>query len=158
MYSFVHNKSQNRLGTKKTEALVYIYTNIRLLRGRVGADLLRWHEHNVHSEDEDEGGNDDSDMDDGDKGVNGDSDMDDEDDDKNYYGAGVNEGDELFNDDERHDGEVGENIWNKDNVGIFDWNEIDAEIEERNRDRAQRFSIPRSEESDCLYSLAPCHD
>ena len=31
MYSFVHNKSQNRLGTKKAEDLVYIYTNTRLL-------------------------------------------------------------------------------------------------------------------------------
>ena len=41
MYSFVHNKSQNRLGTKKAEDLVYIYTNTRLLRGRLGADPLR---------------------------------------------------------------------------------------------------------------------
>ena len=31
MYSFVHNKSRNRLGTKKAEDLVYIYTNMRLL-------------------------------------------------------------------------------------------------------------------------------
>ena len=36
MYSFVHNKSQNRLGTKRAEDLVYIYTNTRLLRGRMG--------------------------------------------------------------------------------------------------------------------------
>ena len=38
MYSFVHNKSRNCLGTKKAEDLVYIYTNTRLLRGRLGAD------------------------------------------------------------------------------------------------------------------------
>ena len=31
MYSFVHNKSRNRLGTKKAKDLVYIYTNTRLL-------------------------------------------------------------------------------------------------------------------------------
>ena len=40
MYSFVHNKSRNRLGTKKAEDLVYIYTNTRLLRGRLGVDPL----------------------------------------------------------------------------------------------------------------------
>ena len=38
MYSFVHNKSRNCLGTKKAEDLVYIYTNTRLLRGRLGAN------------------------------------------------------------------------------------------------------------------------
>ena len=31
IYSFVHNKSQNHLDTKKAEALVYIYTNMKLL-------------------------------------------------------------------------------------------------------------------------------
>ena len=40
MYSFVYNKSRNRLGTKKAEDLVYIYTNTRLLRGRLGANPL----------------------------------------------------------------------------------------------------------------------
>ena len=40
MYSFVHNKSRNRLSTKKAEDLVYIYTNMRLLRGRLGANPL----------------------------------------------------------------------------------------------------------------------
>ena len=38
MYSFVHNKVRNRLGTKKAEDLVYIYTNSKLLRERRGAD------------------------------------------------------------------------------------------------------------------------
>ena len=96
----------------------------------------------MFSEDEDEGGNDDSDMDDGDKGVNGDLDMDDGDDDENYYGVEGNEGDEPFNDDDGRDDEVGENIGNKDNEGISDWNETDAEIEERNRDHAQRLFVP----------------
>ena len=40
MYSFDHNKIRNRFGTKKAEALVYIYTNTKLLLGIVGADLL----------------------------------------------------------------------------------------------------------------------
>ena len=99
MYSFVHNKSQNCLSTKKVEALVYIYTNNRLLQGRVGADSLRWYEHNVFSKDQAEGGNDDFDMDDKDEGVIGDLDMDDGDNDKNYYGAEGNEGNEPFNND-----------------------------------------------------------
>ena len=90
------------------------------------ADPLRWYEYNVFSKDEDKGGNDNSDMDDGGEGVNGDSDMDDGDDDENYYGAEGNEGDEPFNDDEGRDSEVGENIENKDNIGVFDCNEIDA--------------------------------
>ena len=94
-------------------------------------------------------------MDDGDKEVNGDSDMDDGDDDDNYYGAEGNEGNESFNNNEGRDNEVGENIGN---VGVFDWKETDAEIEERNQDRAQRLSVPRSEESDCLYSQAPYHN
>jgi hypothetical protein len=42
-YSFVHNKSRNRLGVKKAEDLVYIYTNSRLLRQRHGADPIRWY-------------------------------------------------------------------------------------------------------------------
>ena len=41
MYSFVHNKSRNCLGTKKAKDLVYIYTNTRLLRGRLGVDPVR---------------------------------------------------------------------------------------------------------------------
>ena len=71
-------------------------------------------------------------MDDGNEGVNGDLVMDDGDDDENYYGAERNEGNEPFNNDEGCDGEVGVNIENEDNLGIFDWKEIDAEIEERN--------------------------
>ena len=116
MYSFVHNKSQNRLGTKKAEDLVYIYTNTRLLRGRLGADPVRWYENNVFSEDEDESVDDDSDMDDGD-------------DDDNLNGGEGMEGNEPINDDERRDDDGRENIVAEDGAGVFDWNEIDAEIE-----------------------------
>jgi hypothetical protein len=42
MYSFVHSKTQNHLGVEKAEALVYIYTNSRLLRQRPGADPMRY--------------------------------------------------------------------------------------------------------------------
>ena len=145
MYSFVHNKSRNRRGTKKAEDLVYIYTNTRLLRGRLGADLVRWYENNVFSEDEDESVNDDSDRDDGD-------------DDDNLNGGEGMEGNEPINDDERSDGEGPENIVAEDGAGVFDWNEIDAKIEQENRDRAERVAAHEGEESDRSYSPAPCND
>ena len=130
MYSFVHNKNRNRLGTKKAEDLVYIYTNTRLLRGRLGADLLRWYENNVFSEDEDKSVDDDSDMDDG------------NDDDNQSGGKGI-EGNEPIDDDERRDDKARENIEDEDNAGVFDWNEIDAEIEQENRDRTEEWQFPK---------------
>ena len=145
MYSFVHNKSRNRLGTKKEEDLVYIYTNTRLLRGRLGADPLRWYENNVFSEDEDESMDDDSDTNDGD-------------DDDNLNGGEGMEGNEPINDDERRDDDGWENIEDEDGEGVFDWNEIDAEIEQENGDRVERVAVYEEEESDRSYSPAPCHD
>ena len=145
MYSFVHNKSRNRLGTKKVEDLVYIYTNTRLLQGRLEADPVRWYENNVFSEDEDESVDDDLDRDDGD------------DDDNLNSGKGM-EGNEPINDDERRDDDGRENIVAEDGAGVFDWNEIDAEIEQENRDRAERVAVHEGEESDRSYSPAPCHD
>ena len=145
MYSFVHNKSRNRLSTKKVEDLVYIYTNTRLLRGRLGADPLRWYENNVFSEDEDES-------------VDDDLDMDNEDDDDNQSGGEGMEGNEPINDDERRDDEARENIKDKDDAGEFDWNEIDVEIEQENRDRRERVAVLDREESDRSYSPAPYHN
>ena len=145
MYSFVHNKSQNRLGTKKAEDLVYIYTNMRLLQGRLGTDPLQRYENNVFSENEDESVDDDSNTDDGD-------------DDDNLNGNKGMEGNEPINNDERRDDDGRENIEDEDGAGVFDWNEIDAEIEQENRDPAERVAIHEGEESDHLYSPAPCHD
>ena len=87
-----------------------------------------------------------------------DSDMDDGDDDDNQSGGKGMEGNEPINDDKRRDGEARENIEDEDDAGVFDWNEIDAEIEQENQDRAERVAVPEGEESDCLYSLAPCHN
>jgi hypothetical protein len=53
MYSFVHSKSRNRLRVDKAEALVYIYTNSKLLHQRPGADPVRWYDNNIFSEDSD---------------------------------------------------------------------------------------------------------
>jgi hypothetical protein len=53
MYSFVHNKSRNRLGVNKAEALVYIYTNSKLLRQKPGAAPVHWYDNNIFSEDSD---------------------------------------------------------------------------------------------------------
>ena len=82
MYSFFHSKGYNRLGVDKIEALVYIYTNSKLLRQRPGVDPVRWYNNNILSEDldpddngqetksegNDDGGNDDDGKDDGDGG------------------------------------------------------------------------------------------
>ena len=65
---------------------MYIYTNTRLFRGRLGADALRWYENNMFSEDEDESVDDNSDTDDGD-------------DDDNLNGGKGMEGNEPINDD-----------------------------------------------------------
>lgn len=53
MYSFIHNKVRNRLGVKKAEDLVYIYTNSKLLRERRGADPILWYENHPFSEESD---------------------------------------------------------------------------------------------------------
>ena len=145
MYSFVHNKSRNHLGTKKAEDLVYIYMNTRLLRGRLEADPVRWYENNVFSEDEDESVDDDSDTDDGD-------------DDDNLNGSEGMEGNEPINDDERRDDDGRENIEDEDGEGVFDWIEIDVEIEQENRDLAERVVVHEGKESNRSYSPAPCHD
>ena len=93
-----------------------------------------------------------------DESVDDDSDKDDGDDDDNLNGGEGMEGNEPINDDERSDGEGLENIVAEDAAGVFDWNEIDAEIEQENRDRAERVAAHEGEESDRSYSLAPCND
>jgi hypothetical protein len=56
MYSFVYSKTQNRLGVEKAEALVYIYTNSRLLRQRPSADPVRYYDDNIFLEDSNDDG------------------------------------------------------------------------------------------------------
>jgi hypothetical protein len=52
-YSFVHNKTRNRLSSARAENLVYIYTNSRLARERVDRDSAAWYLINMMSEDSD---------------------------------------------------------------------------------------------------------
>ena len=99
----------------------------------------------MFSEDEDESVDDDSNTDDGD-------------DDDNQNGGKGMEGNEPINDDERRDDDGRENIEDEDGAGVFDWNEIDAEIEQENQDRVERVAVHEGEESDHSYSPAPCHD
>ena len=68
------------------------------------------------------------------------------------------EGNERSNDDERRNDDSRENIENEDDVGVFDWNEIDVEIEQENRDRAERVAVHEGEESNRSYSPTPCHN
>ena len=99
----------------------------------------------MFSEDEDESVDDDSNTDDGD-------------DDDNLNGGEEMEGNEPINDDERRDDDSRENIVAEDGAGVFDWNEIDAEIEQENRDRAERVAVHEGEESDRSYLTALCYD
>ena len=93
-----------------------------------------------------------------DESVDDDSDTDNEDDDDNLNDGKEMEGNEPINDDERRDDDGRENIVAEDGAGVFDWNEIDAEIEQENRDRAERVAVHEGEKSDRSYSPAPCHD
>jgi hypothetical protein len=79
-YSFVHNKSRNRLQPKRAEDLVYVYTNSRLMAEGKDKDEKKWYADNVDSEDsdsapeeelEDHGHLDSDGMDDGNLGVRG---------------------------------------------------------------------------------------
>lgn len=54
MYSFVHNKIQNRLHTSKAEDLVYIYTNNKLEREKCGHNPALFYEKMLEDEDNDE--------------------------------------------------------------------------------------------------------
>ena len=93
-----------------------------------------------------------------DESVDDDSDTDDGDDDDNLNGGEGMEGNEPINDDERCDDDGWKNIIAEDGAGVFDWNEIDAEIEQENRDPAERVAVHEGEESNRSYSPAPCHD
>ena len=53
MYSFVYNKSRNRLGVDKAKALVYIYTNSKLLRQSPRTDPVHWYDNNIFFENSD---------------------------------------------------------------------------------------------------------
>ena len=52
-YSFVYNRSRNRLQKQRAEDLVYVYTNARLMAKAKAKDEKRWYEENVSSEDSD---------------------------------------------------------------------------------------------------------
>ena len=67
-----------------------------------------------------------------DESVDEDSDMNDGDDDDNQSGGKEMEGNQAINNDERRDDKARENIKDEDDASVFDWNEIDAEIEQEN--------------------------
>lgn len=52
-YSFVHDKKRNRLLPERAEALVYVYTNSKLLARGKWTDEKRWYEVNLDVEDYD---------------------------------------------------------------------------------------------------------
>jgi hypothetical protein len=122
MNSFVHSKARNRLGVEKAEALVYIYTNSRLLRQRPGADPVHYYDDNIFSEDSDNDG-----------GALSETDNDDNDgnDDNNDNGGGGHNG----KDGDSSDGggqycgaDPPNNPQDPHPEAVFDWNGIDEEI------------------------------
>jgi hypothetical protein len=121
MYSFLHSKTQNRLGVEKAEALVYIYMNSRLLHQRAGADPVRYYDDNIFSEDsnDDARAPSDSDGDDND-GHNG-----------NDGGAGQgpdgSDGDTSNGGDQLPRQVPLVNLTNAGNERVWDWNDIDVE-------------------------------
>ena len=71
-YSFVHNKSRNRLHAKRAEDLVYVYTNSKILAGmpeKQDAAEEEWYRQNRRAEDSDSEGPGDSDNDSSDDSV-----------------------------------------------------------------------------------------
>jgi hypothetical protein len=122
MYYFVHNKTWNRLGVEKTEALVYIYTNSRLLCQRPGADPLCYYDDNIFSKDYNDDG--------GALSETNDDDNDHNDDNNGNRGEG--------HDDSNEDSSGGGGKYHKVDPSIiprnihpeamFDWNGIDEEI------------------------------
>ena len=120
MYSYVHNKSRNRLKHSRAEDLVYIYTNSRLIRHRRGPRPAQWYEVNeVHSDDdldEEDDNEDDVDPNDG-VGNDEDNNVDDLDDDLDDLDSERSESDD--DDDEGYNS-------NDRNLGVFDFDEADA--------------------------------
>jgi hypothetical protein len=122
MYSFVHSKTWNHLRMDKAEALVYIYTNSRLLYQRPGADPVRYYDDNIFLEDSDDDGGAFSETDD--------NDNDDNDDNNGNGGEGHdgNDGDLSGGGGQYHRTDplvIPGNLYPE---VVFDWNGIDEEI------------------------------
>jgi hypothetical protein len=122
MYSFVHSKTRNRLGVEKAEALVYIYTNSRLLRQRPGADLVRYYDDNIFSEDSDDDGRTLSETDDDDNDGNDDNNG------NGGEGHDGNDGDSSDGGGQYHRADPPDIPQDPHLEAVFDWNGIDEEI------------------------------
>ena len=133
MYSYVHNKSRNRLKHSRAEDLVFIYTNSRLLRHRRGTRVAQWLELNgVHSDDESNGEDPDDANDEGQHPIDndelGDSDMDDDNlgSDNGDSDAGGGGGHPVRNNTWGSDGQNSNDSGGGGDLGIFDFNEGEA--------------------------------
>lgn len=117
MYSYVHNKSRNRLKHSRAEDLVYIYTNSRLIRHRRGPRPAQWYELNeVHSDDDlDEEDDNEDDVDTNDRAGN---------DDDNNVDDMEFDLDDLES--ENHDSEDEDGNGSDGNLGVFDFDEADV--------------------------------
>ena len=117
MYSYVHNKSRNRLKHSCVEDLVYIYTNSRLIRYRRGPRPAQWYKLNeVHSDDDlDEEDDNADDMDPNDRAENDD---DNNVDDIDFDLDDIHSKNHDYDDDDGND--------SNGNLGVFDFDEADV--------------------------------
>jgi hypothetical protein len=131
MYLFVHNKSHNRLEVDKAEALVYIYTNSKLLLQKPGADHVYWYDNNIFSEDLDPDDNGDETESEG-NDDNGDSGI----------GEYVVGGAEIGGENEGGAARALNNNGGGGNADEFDWDALMAEDPIPNANRGNRSPTP----------------
>ena len=117
MYSYVYNKSRNRLKHSRAEDLVYIYTNSRLIRHRRDPRPVEWYELNeVHSDDDyDEENDNEDDVDPNNRAGN---------DDDNNVDDNDFDWDDL--DLENHDSKDDDDNGSDENLGVFNFDEADV--------------------------------
>jgi hypothetical protein len=122
MYSFVHSKMRNHFGVDKAEALVYISTKSRLLRQRLGADPMHYHDDNIFSEDSDDDGGAPSETDDDDNDGNDDNNG------NRGEGHAGSDGDSSDGGGQYHRADPPVIPQDPHPEVVFDWNGIDEEI------------------------------
>jgi hypothetical protein len=113
---------RNLLGVEKAKALIYIYTNSRFFRQRLGTNPVRYYDDNIFSEDSDHDG--------GALSETNDKDSDDNDDNNGNGGEGHdgNNGDSSGGGGEHHRREPPVILGNLHPKVVYDWNEINEGI------------------------------
>ena len=99
-YSFVHNKSRNKLKPQRAADLVYVYSNSKVVAASKEHDEKKWYEENMESEDSEAPSLDDEDGEDGEPVFDDGDDTD-------------------YNTDNVYDETLGSPNWNNEDVGVI---------------------------------------